>query len=79
MIGTVIKSTVSTHVTHHSFFEGVIDIISKMPSRTVGCNKLFAKYTVLLHKLSEAMDIYEKSFEAVASCLDFKDFEDLIY
>ena len=29
MIGTVIKSTVPTRVTHHSFSEGVIDIISK--------------------------------------------------
>ena len=46
-----------------------------MPSNTAGCNKLFAKYTVLLQRLSEAMCIYEKSFETVESCLDFKEFE----
>ena len=53
----------STLVTHHIFFESVIDIISKMHSRTVGSNKLFEKYTDILQRLGGAIDIYENSLE----------------
>ena len=57
----------------------MLNNMSKISSRTVGSNKLFEKYTEVFQRLGEALDINENSFETVESCLDFKDFEDLIY
>ena len=50
-----------------------------MSSRTVGNKKMFEKYKEVLQRLEEALDIYKNSLETVENCLEFKDFEDLMY